>query len=523
MKDELPKSMLVPPSAPSRHSRHNRLPSLDGREATHAFTDTADTVLGKVARAPDDAALGTSGVHAINDPHEAFAARALLAGAAERSLDLQYYSWGDDTTGWLLLEALWRAAERGVRVRLLLDDGATKGMDATLAALDCHRNIDVRLFNPFPDRRFRVLGYLTDFFRLNRRMHNKSFTADSQATIVGGRNVGNKYFGATDGMAFADLDIIAVGTVVDAVSRTFDGYWNSASAYPVQLLAAPPTEESRDTLQRRLREICDAPEAEEYLKVVESTEMMDKLLAGALDLEWVSVKLFYDEPGKVLERVDRSALMVNRVEALFRDADEEVDVVSPYFVTGKRAAKWLADFPGHGTRVRVLTNSLAATDVAAVHAGYARRRKTLLQGGVKLYELKAEGGHDHSKNALIKAARRGGSSRSASALHAKIYAFDRQRVFVGSFNMDQRSVRLNTEMGLLIESPGLASMIGDYLDDEVRAIAYEPKMTSDGRSIEWIEYDDDKGEQHHRTEPKTSLPLRIAVHLMAKLPIEWML
>lgn len=523
MKDELPKSMLVPSLGPSKHSRHDRLPPLRGREETQAFTDTVDTALGKVARAPEDAAPGTSGFHAINDPHEAFAARALLAEAAERSLDIQYYSWGDDTTGWLLLETLWRAAERGVRVRLLLDDGDTKGMDATLAALDCHRNFEVRVFNPFPDRRFRVLGYFTDFFRLNRRMHNKSFTADSQATIVGGRNIGNEYFGATAGMAFADLDILAVGTVVDEVSRAFDSFWNSASAYPVQILTDPPTEASRDALQRRLREIRDTPDAAEYLEDIESTKMMDELLAGDLSMEWVPIKLFHDEPGKVLERVDRSALMVNRVEALFREAEQCVDVVSPYFVTGKRGAGWLSRFPGNGTPVRVLTNSLAATDVAAVHAGYARRRTTLLRGNVSLFELKAEGGHDDSKNALIKAARRGGGSRSASSLHAKIYAFDRKRVFVGSFNMDPRSVRLNTEMGLLIESPRLAGAIADYLDEKVGAIAYAPRLADDGRHIEWTEHDDDKGELNHRTEPKTSLPLRVAVNLMARLPIEWML
>ena len=523
MKNELPKSVLAHGSVPAQQTRGNRLPSLEGREAMHAFSDTANTALGKVARAPDDAAANTSGFHALNDPHEAFAARALLAKAAERSLDVQYYSWGNDITGWLLLDALWRAAQRGVRVRLLLDDGDTDGMDAWLAALDAHRNIEVRLFNPFPDRRFRALGYFSDFLRLNRRMHNKSFTADSQATIIGGRNVGNEYFGAAAGMAFADLDILAVGTVVKAVSRVFDSYWNCASAYPVQLLVDPPTEESRDSLQRQMREHCESPDAAEYLEDIETTKMMDELLAGELDLEWVPVALFHDDPGKVLERVDRSALMVNRVEALFREAEHCVDVVSPYFVTGKRAAKWLAEFPGNGTHVRVLTNSLAATDVAAVHSGYVRRRKTLLRGGVSLFELKAEGGHDDSKNALIKAARRGGGSRSGSALHAKIYAFDRKRVFVGSFNMDPRSVRLNTEMGLLIESPGLAGAIADYLDDKVSTIAYAPRMASNGNSIEWVEYDDDKGELTHRAEPKTSLPLRVAVYVMARLPIEWML
>ena len=209
------------------------LPSLEGRTATTALTDTADTPLGKYVQqaSPDP---DKSGIYPLPSPEESFAARALLARAAQRSLDVQYYIWHGDATGYLLFEECWNAAERGVRVRLLLDDNNTAGLDPTMAALDSHANIEVRLFNPFANRGMRMLGYLTDFGRLNRRMHNKSLTADSQITIVGGRNIGDEYFALGEGMVFQDLDVIAAGRVALDVASAFDLYWNSDSAYPAE-------------------------------------------------------------------------------------------------------------------------------------------------------------------------------------------------------------------------------------------------------------------------------------------------
>ena len=208
------------------------LPPPKDRVETTALTDTAGTRLGR-AIAPGVAANpGKTGIHALPDPRDAFAARVLLAGAAEKSLDAQYFIWNGDHVGYLLFQALWQAAERGVRVRLLLDDLNTKGLDSTIAALDAHPNIEVRLYNPVVIRDNRVLNFVTDFTRVNRRMHNKSFTADNQATVVGGRNIADEYFGAGAGLAFADLDVLAVGPAVPEVSKEFDVYWNSASAYP---------------------------------------------------------------------------------------------------------------------------------------------------------------------------------------------------------------------------------------------------------------------------------------------------
>ncbi|WP_049053995.1 phospholipase D-like domain-containing protein, partial [Achromobacter xylosoxidans] len=210
-----------------------------------------DTPLGRAITPLAAGHPGKSGIHALADAHDAFAARMMLARTAQRSLDVQYYIWHDDMTGTMLMEALHAAADRGVRVRLLLDDNGTSGLDTVLAAMDAHPNIEVRLYNPFAVRWPKAIGYLTDFRRLNRRMHNKSFTADNQATIVGGRNIGDEYFGAAEGVLFSDLDVLAVGPVVQDVSSDFDRYWASQSAYPVAGLLKPAGPDQLAALARR--------------------------------------------------------------------------------------------------------------------------------------------------------------------------------------------------------------------------------------------------------------------------------
>ena len=219
-------------------------------------------------------------------PRDAFAARVVLAAAAEKSLDAQYYIWHGDQVGYLLFEALWQAAERGVRVRLLLDDLNTGGLDPTIAALDAHPNIEVRLYNPLVQRGARVLNFLTDFTRVNRRMHNKSFTADNQVSVVGGRNIGNEYFGAGSGVVFADLDVIAVGAAVREVSKEFDLYWNSPSAYPAAGFVGAPGPDGAADLEARFAATRADPESVAYLEAVRATPLVRDLLDRQLALEW---------------------------------------------------------------------------------------------------------------------------------------------------------------------------------------------------------------------------------------------
>jgi len=432
-----------------------RLPSLERRTRSTASTDTGDTRLGRaiatrVAEHPKE-----SGVYPLRDAQEAFAARITLAKAAERSLDVQYYIWHADITGTLLFEALREAAARGVRVRLLLDDNNTAGLDPILAALNSHPNIEVRLFNPFAVRKPRVIGYLTDFSRLNRRMHNKSFTADNQATIVGGRNVGDEYFGATNGVLFTDLDVLAVGPVVNDVSDSFDRYWASGSSYSVDglLPAVPPAGLAQ--LEAAAEEIRRSSAAVAYTNALRKSSIVSELVAGSVELEWARTQMLSDDPAKGLGLAPPETLVFFKLRETLGDASTRLELVSPYFVPTVSGVAWLTKQAKRGVAIQVLTNSLEATDVAVVHAGYAKRRKAVLEAGIILYELKRTA----AKLVDRRARRRNLQNRlgsSGASLHAKTFAADGARVFVGSFNFDPRSAALNTEMGFVIQSAPLA-------------------------------------------------------------------
>ncbi len=493
------------------------LPPPAVREPVTALQDTDDTPLARVwQRAPADLEGKTNAaVGRLPDARDAFAARVLLARAAQRSLDVQYYIWRDDVTGRLLLRELRLAADRGVRVRLLLDDNNTKGLDATLVALDALPHVEVRLVNPFAHRRYRFVDYATDFPRVNRRMHNKSMTADNQATIVGGRNVGNEYFGAGGGVEFRDLDVIVFGPLVREVSASFDAYWNAAMAYRVRDLVPPLDPQPARALLQRLDDSVADPAAEQYLRAVARTPLVTRLIEGHDGLEWLHTRLVADPPSKLAD-APAQVHLASQLAAAIGEPQTSFDVVSPYFVPGQGGTEQLVDLARRGVSVRVLTNSLAATDVAAVHAGYAKRRHALLAGGVRLYELKpdAAGTTPQDRNGAI-----GGSSDAS--LHAKTFAVDGEQVFVGSFNFDPRSVALNTELGIVMHSPTLAHAMAQAFEQTIPANAYELQLDAGG-AIVWIERTP-AGEHRHASEPGTGALKRFAVGLLALLPIEWLL
>lgn len=461
-----------------------------------------------------------SGIYGLRDARDAFAARVELARAADRTLDVQYYIWNRDLSGTLLIDELRNAADRGVRVRLLLDDNNTSGLDDALAALDAHRNIEVRLFNPFAIRTFRPLSYLTDFARLNRRMHNKSFTADNQAAIVGGRNVGDEYFAATTGVLFEDLDVLAIGPVVRQVSAEFDRYWSSALAYPAdRIIDAKPA-----NLAAEAAAIAKDPLSVSYLKAIADSSFMRQLNTRTLTCEWAPVRMISDDPAKALGRVPSDELLLQHMRTIFGRPSSSIDLVSPYFVPGDEGVAQFCEWAKSGVRVRILTNALEATDVAAVHAGYAKRRKALLPCGITLYELRRGG------PAIVPVPRQdrrdrlsstGSMGSSGSSLHAKTFGVDRTRLFVGSFNVDPRSEKLNTEMGVVIESRALANEIAQTFDQKIPANAYEVRLTEDG-ALEWIE----RREGHvirYQKEPGTTWLQRATVRVLSWLPIEWLL
>ena len=493
------------------------LPSQEGRVATSALVDTAATRLGRAVAPGAAANPGKTGIHAMPVPHDAFAARILLADAADKSLDAQYFLWHGDQVGNLLFEALWRAAERGVRVRLLIDDVNTAGLDPTIAALDAHPNIEVRLYNPFVLRHARGLNFIGEFTRLNHRMHNKSFTADNQVSVVGGRNIANEYFGVGLGVGFADLDVIAVGPAAREVSKEFDLYWNSPSAYPADRFVGGPGPDAAAGLQARFTATHADPQSMAYVAAVREAPLVRELLEGKLGLEWTSAQLVNDDPVKTLDTTARTdGLLFPALVRVIGQPQKTLDLVSPYFVPRSEGVAALEKMARSGVKVRLLTNSLAATDESAVHSGYAKHRQALLQAGVQIFELKPTA----AKNSRDHKAIFGGSS--SSALHAKTFAVDNSRIFVGSFNFDQRSARLNTEMGLVIGSPSLAQQLGAAFDTTVPKLAYQVRLAPDGQNLEWIERTE-SGENRYDTEPDTSWFLRTKVNVLSVLPIDWLL
>jgi putative cardiolipin synthase len=491
------------------------LPPPSGRTESHAFVHTEDTRLGRAVAPRVAANPGKTGIHPLTLPADAFAARTLLADAAERSVDAQYYLWHGDQAGYLLFEALHRAAERGVRVRLLLDDQNTQGLDETLAELDAHPHIEVRIYNPFIHRRARLANYLTDFARANRRMHNKAFIADNQVAVVGGRNIANEYMGAGNDVVFADLDVIAVGSAVGDIEKEFDTYWNSASAYPAAQVLSTQAIDPNDLLQKFARARSD-PESTIYIEHVRNTPLLSEIVAGRLALEWTDAVLVHDDPSKTVDTTDRrdGLLLPTLLDAMGKPV-KSFDLISPYFVPGDKGTEALVALAKSAVRVRVLTNSLAATDVMAVHAGYAKRRRELVQAGIMLYELKASAGEDDPEHKA-----RFGSSASSS-LHAKTFAVDEDRVFVGSFNFDPRSAYVNTEMGLVIRSPLLAQQLAAAFDTTIPKIAYEVRLTSEG-ALEWIDRAPG-GVRRFDVDPGTSLGKRLLVEFLSALPIDSLL
>ena len=493
------------------------LPPPEGRTPSAALAETSATPLGRAVAPIVAAHPGKTGIHAMPDPRDAFAARVLLAAAAERSLDVQYYIWHGDQVGYLLFEALWRAAERGVRVRLLLDDLNTGGLDPTIAALDAHPNIEVRLYNPLTIRAPRAMNFVVDFTRVNRRMHNKSFTADNQVSVVGGRNIGDEYFGAGDGVVFADLDVIAVGPAVRGVSSEFDLYWNSPSAYPAAAFTGAPASDPAAMLDARFAATRVDPASVAYLDAVRTTPVVHDVLDGRLAWEWTTAQLVHDDPAKTLDTQSRTDILLfpELVRTLGRP-ETSFDLVSPYFVPGDEGTAALAALARRGVKVRILTNSLASSDESVVHAGYAKRRLDLLRAGVQLFELKPTPDRD------LRDGKHAFGSSASSALHAKTFAVDRARIFVGSFNFDPRSALLNTEMGLVIESPALATRLAENFDTIIPKVAFEVRLTPDGTGLEWIERTPE-GEKRYATEPDTNWFVRGKVEVLSILPIEWLL
>ncbi|CAD7031704.1 phospholipase D family protein [Pseudorhizobium endolithicum] len=445
-----------------------RPPSLDGRTVTQAVQASNATPLGKLALSRAGEQDDRSGVLPLLDGPDAFVARIALIRAAQVAVDVQYYIWQRDATGLILLDELREAAERGVRIRLLLDDNGIAGLDADLAALDTMPGVEIRLFNPFILGTFKPLGYAFDFVRLNRRMHNKSLTADGAVSILGGRNIGDVYFGFGTGVQFIDTEVMVTGAVADAIGADFDRYWHSRSAHPLDRLVEEGSPASRRDLEQEAEAAMKSEEGRLYAERLRDSSLVRQLAAGRLEFEWTRVSLVSDDPAKGLGEAEERNLLFPQLMTLLSRPTRSVDLVSAYFVPGRQFTTRLEELSRSGIRVRVLTNSQAATDVTVVHSAYVKYRVGLLQAGVELYELKPAFGTPQEPDTVSPS----GSSRSS--LHSKTLAVDESRIFVGSFNFDPRSLLLNTEMGVVVDSPILAGFVSQAFSERLPAASIVP-------------------------------------------------
>ncbi len=454
---------------------------------------------------------GQSGFHLVSHGPEAYTLRAQSARHAVSSLDVQTYIWHADLTGMRLAQAALAAADRGVKVRLLVDDFDARAKNAGFAALDAHPNIEVRLFNPFASRsggisRAGELG--TSFSRLNHRMHNKSWIADNRIALVGGRNLGDEYFGASEGTNFVDLDLAMIGPVVQQVSQNFDRFWNAPSNYPIEVLdPAGVTPEALQKLRPVLQGSLQAIDASPYAQTLAEDEDVQRLIAGDTRMHWTQEWHFVsDDPLKltIKEKSDRSEVAAILLPAM-REAKLRLRVISPYFVPGELGTQLLVDSAAAGVDVNVLTNSLAANDVAAVHGGYSRYREQLLDGGVKLWELKPSG--DAVSNFSLKGS-------TGSSLHTKAMVLDDDRIFVGSYNLDPRSTSLNSEQGLLVRSAVLADELGAIFATQLGGEHAWKVEKLDGK-LQWSD-----GKDSWDRDPEAGASRRFQAWLMRILPVQ---
>jgi phosphatidylserine/phosphatidylglycerophosphate/cardiolipin synthase-like enzyme len=476
---------------------------------SEALRSPQSTTLGRIAEErAEGIPANLSGIRLLTSGEEAYDSWIALADRAERTLDIQYYIIHQDESSRTLLRHVRAAADRGVRVRVLVDDLNTAGEDRRFMHLEQHANIAVRVFNPFPGGRSatwsRILTSISDIPRINHRMHNKLFVADNAMAITGGRNIGDEYFTRGKSSNFIDLDVVAVGPIVPQLSASFDAFWNSKYSYPISSLASPvPAEAPRP-----------AP-LEESVPTEEGNWLARELDAHELQLTWVAATVLADRTGKIASETAPSAdvTIAKNLATLMRSAQQEVIVISPYFVPGEAGLALMRELTERGVHIRILTNSLASTDSPLVHDGYARYRVALLKLGVELSEVRPTLGQKRRRFHPFRS--------SHASLHAKALVIDQKTVFVGSMNMDRRSARLNSELGLVIRSPEIARQVTSLLDDISADGSYKLSLDRHDRIV-WSSGEPGEEQTWHK-DPETTRLQRFMLDLLAPFAPEELL
>ena len=491
------------------------LPPADKQIPSFAPTDTKDTRIGSTVSRQVSENPEKSGFKLLSNGMDAYAARASLIKNAERSIDVQYYFIRYDESGQGFMGLLVEAANRGVRVRILLDDYYLGDKDEKLLALDGLPNLEIRAFNPFPRNRSRTINYLTQFDRVSRRMHNKSFTVDNQVTIVGGRNIGNEYFDADPKLEFKDLDVLAIGQIVKETSAAFDLYWNNNLARSMEnLLGKEATKEQTTSVSGELLDALTSLPKSDYVKAIEASNLIKKMNANSLSLTWADAQLVLDSPDKLIKSRDRTDLqLMSKIDSLFASAKQELIIISPYFIPGKAGTKGLTQLARNEVSVKILTNSASSNNVSLVHAHYSRYRKSLLRNGVELYETKRKPNIYIANESETKA-----KDRRSATLHAKSFVIDKKITYIGSLNFDSRSISENTEMGVVIYSSDIGTGVSNWFFDTNKEIAF--KLQLKDNTINWIESDENGLDSRVSKEPNTTWWGRFKFKILSWIPVE---
>ncbi len=477
------------------------------KQSSEVITDTADTALGKSVGRWTQAHDGLSGFYPLSQGMDALGVRLRLAETAEKSIDLQYFLMKNDTAGVVLINALLKAADRGVRVRFLLDDIFTKTPDRSLLLMNQHSNIEVRLFNPISRSGISGLNFLTSFKQANRRMHNKSFTVDNQASVVGGRNIADEYFELKDDYVFADFDVLAIGSIANEISNSFNDFWNHSHAVPIDYVSSNKKDETLEVVRADVAEKLDHIYESVYEQALES-ELLQDLIANRQLLFPADARVLSDSPDKLInEQSDEQMQLANDLREVLLSAKKEIIFISPYYVPGVRGVQFLRILVDKGLRVVIVTNSLASNNHVPVHSGYARYRKDVIRAGGELYEVRANAAPE---------LRDDDDGPDALTLHTKAILIDRRYLFVGSLNIDPRSIVINSEMGLLIDSQALVEGMTTGVEKRLATIAYRLYENDRGK-LEWHTNID--GEEVVETkEPLTSRWLRFKAWFMKIAP-----
>jgi phosphatidylserine/phosphatidylglycerophosphate/cardiolipin synthase-like enzyme len=482
------------------------LPGHVDKSLSIALKDPDTTSLGRIVAA-EESGKNLSGIRLLTSGEEALGDLIALADHAERTLDVQYYIIHQDDSARILLHHVRLAADRGVRVRVLVDDLNTAGEDRRFMHLGEHANVEVRVFNPFPGGRFatwtRFVASARDIRRINHRMHNKLFVADNALAITGGRNIGDQYFTRDQYNNFIDLDVVAAGAIVPELSASFDAFWNSKYAYPIASVASPVSAE---------------PAAPPFLDSTSPNAnwLEGELNSGRLHLTWLPATVLADRPAKIASETspDEEVTIANNLAVLMRSAKQELIVISPYFVPGKDGVALFAKLVDQGVHIRILTNSLASTDSPLVHNGYSHYRVALLKLGIELSEVRPKLGQKRARFHPFRS--------STASLHAKALVIDQKTVFIGSMNMDARSARTNSELGLVIRSADIARQVTNLLDDISADGSYQLQLVDHSDRIEWSS-GEPGSEKTWYTDPETTHLQRFVLKALAPFAPEELL